>query len=254
MNKYTVSVCLLIKDENSYLAEWLEWHVRQGVEHFYIYDNGSTTPVKRDIPAEYRERCTVVDWAGYHPHTQIDAYANCLSRFQDETEWMAFIDTDEFIRVVDGTPLPEFLGRTEFQEAAAVSMGWVTYNANGLLKRDERPVRERFTTTVEYPAHLPQCKCVVRTEQVRMMGPHHPIRSNTPLVIVDEAGNDHREVARPLPRERLVVDHYFTRSYEEWQEKMARGSCDPSYTRGPEWFELMNPEMAATVAEYVSAG
>ena len=239
--KYAISVCLLTKDENRYLVEWLEWHVGQGIEHFYIYDNGSRTPVERDIPAKYMERCTVVDWAGYHSHTQIDAYANCLSRFKDETEWMAFIDTDEFIRVVDGTPLPEFLKRTEFHEVAAVSMGWITYNANGLLKRDERPVRERFTTTVKYPAHLPQCKCMVHTERVNMMGPHWPIRTNGPLVIVDEAGIDHKEITRTLPRKRLVVDHYFTRSYEEWQEKMAPGSCDPNYIRGAEWFEKLNP-------------
>ena len=41
-----------------------------------------------------------------------------------------------------------------------------------------------------------------------------------------------------------MVDHYFTRSYAEWREKMARGSCDPHYAREDDWFLRLNPELA----------
>lgn len=243
MKRYTVSICLLIKDENRYLSEWLEWHIKQGAEHFYIYDNGSQIPIEHDIPEQYKDFCTVVDWSGLHRHIQIDAYQNCLERFGTETEWMAFIDTDEFIRAVNGINLPELLSCEEYKNADAIAVGWVTYNANQLLTRDDRPVRERFTQTVEYPAHLPQCKCIVRTDRVHMMGPHHPIATNQPLAVLDEAGNIHHSPTQSTPKSRLVVDHYFTRSYEEWQEKMARGSCDPNYVRDNNWFAWMNPEI-----------
>lgn len=39
--KFNYSICLIIRDENEYLKEWLEWHINQGVEHFYIYDHDS---------------------------------------------------------------------------------------------------------------------------------------------------------------------------------------------------------------------
>ena len=36
-----LSLCLICKDENDYLAEWLDYHILAGVERFYIYDDDS---------------------------------------------------------------------------------------------------------------------------------------------------------------------------------------------------------------------
>ncbi len=116
--QYKASACLLIKDEGRYLPEWLEWHIGQGIEHFYIYDNGSQIPVSESVPAELVDKVTVVDFPPPRESTQREAYADCLARFGGETEWMAFLDTDEFLRVVDGTPLPDFL--EGYPEADAV--------------------------------------------------------------------------------------------------------------------------------------
>lgn len=242
--QYKVSACLLIKDEGRYLPEWLEWHVGQGIEHFYIYDNGSAVPVGRSVPAEYVDRVTAVDFPPPRKHTQMDAYADCLARFGGETEWMAFLDTDEFLRVVDGRPLAEFL--TDYPEADAVLAKWVVYNANGLLEDDGRPVRERFTrTTDQYPYGMPQCKSIVRPARVETMGAHGPIATRHSLWVVNENHERVRQGGGELPGSKIVVDHYFTRSYAEWREKMARGSCDPDYSRDNDWFWRMNPELAA---------
>jgi len=37
-----LSVVALVKNEAEYIGEWLEYHLLQGVEKFYIYDNEST--------------------------------------------------------------------------------------------------------------------------------------------------------------------------------------------------------------------
>ena len=39
--KYYSSVILLIKDENKYLSEWINWYYGLGLDHIFIYDNGS---------------------------------------------------------------------------------------------------------------------------------------------------------------------------------------------------------------------
>ena len=36
-----LAICAIAKDEGPYLKEWIEWHLKNGVEKFYIYDNGS---------------------------------------------------------------------------------------------------------------------------------------------------------------------------------------------------------------------
>ena len=246
--RYKVSACLLIKDEGRYLPEWLEWHLGIGVERFYIYDNGSKIPVSESIPAELADKVTVVDFPPPRESTQMEAYADCLARFGGETEWMAFLDTDEFLRVVDGTPLPDFL--EDYPGVDAVLAKWVVYNANSLLEDDGRPVRERFTKAVDlYPYELPQCKSIVRTGRVAVMCAHGPIATQHGLQVVNE---DHVRVWQgggELPNKKIVVDHYFTRSYAEWQAKIARGSCDPLCAREDGWFLRMNPEMAGAVKQ-----
>lgn len=40
-----IAECLLIRDENHLLLEHLAYNAAAGVEHFFIYDNLSDTPV-----------------------------------------------------------------------------------------------------------------------------------------------------------------------------------------------------------------
>lgn len=247
--KYQVAACLLIKDEGQYLPEWLAWHVSQGVEHFYIYDNGSTVPVGESVPEEYADKVTVVDFPPPKAHTQMDAYADCLASFGGETVWIAFLDTDEFLRVVDGRPLSEFL--EDYPEADAVLAKWVVYNAGGQLEDTGGPVRERFTQATDlYPYSMPQCKSIVRAGRVVTMGAHGPIATKHSLWVVNENHQRVRQGSGELPVDKIVVDHYFTRSYAEWRAKMARGSCDPGYSRNDDWFLRMNPDMEEAVAAY----
>ncbi|MCL2796652.1 MAG: glycosyltransferase family 92 protein [Firmicutes bacterium] len=106
------SICLIIKDENEYLQEWLNWHIGQGVQHFYIYDHGSRESVTdfiQSLGAEVSGLVTVTDWSGPHANAQPDAYNDCLLRFGEENQWIGFIDADEQVRVKTGQPLPEFL-------------------------------------------------------------------------------------------------------------------------------------------------
>jgi len=49
MNKYYASICIMVKDEEYYIQEWLEYHRLIGFEHFYIYDNNSEIPVESYI-------------------------------------------------------------------------------------------------------------------------------------------------------------------------------------------------------------
>ena len=39
--KYISSICLLAKDEDRYLDEWIMYHIGIGIDHIFIYDNGS---------------------------------------------------------------------------------------------------------------------------------------------------------------------------------------------------------------------
>ena len=52
--QFNTSICLIIKDENEYINEWLDWHIKIGFEHFYIYDNGSKITIESSVKEEYK--------------------------------------------------------------------------------------------------------------------------------------------------------------------------------------------------------
>ena len=144
--KYYCSICLIIRDESEYLREWLDWHVAQGVDHFYIYDHGSKYPIPefvKTLDAELQDRITVRDFGGSHKFAQHDAYNDCLNRYKRESRWIGFIDADEMIRVKCGCTIPELL--KNYEDFAGLFMRWVVYDANGQVEKSDKPLRERFT-------------------------------------------------------------------------------------------------------------
>ena len=99
------ALCLIIRDENEYLKEWLDNHFAIGIDRIYIYDNGAKEApvgrIVRSLQPEYQNRVTVVDWIGEYKNTQCEAYAHCLEHYGETVNWIGFIDTDEFIRLVE---------------------------------------------------------------------------------------------------------------------------------------------------------
>lgn len=242
MKKYIVSVCLLIKDEGKYLEEWLEWHKKIGIEHFYIYDNGSQIPVLNFIPISFINYVTIIDFSSPRKNIQQEAYFDCIKNFGKDNEWIAFIDTDEFIRIKNGGSIQDFL--SEFIIEDAILVPWIIYNANEQVKSSNELVRNRFTQVANqfFPKDEPMHKAIVRMRRVTHMGAHSPIPTLCSLLITDEEHNDIRQIKK-IPGNKIVIDHYFTRSYEEWVEKMGRGSCDPYYSRKYDLFFQLNPDL-----------
>ena len=219
MKGYDFSVCLITKDENRYLEEWLAWHLGMGADHIYIYDNGSRLPVAGSIPEKYRERITVIDYPSDSDLAQTEAYDHWIANYRQETKWVAFLDTDEFLRVVDGTDIREFM--KSYEDIDVLCVRFLTYNASGQLRRKEGTVRKRFTQTVEL--QVTPHKSICKADRLEKMGIRTPITLTRWLKIANEnKGFVEFSNIGKLPREKIVIDHYYTRSYEEWLEKMER--------------------------------
>lgn len=239
---FNSTICLLIKDENEYINEWLSWHIGIGFEHFYIYDNGSKVPISESVKNEYAQYCTFIDFSGPHDNTQLECYNHALNEYRGATKWLAFIDTDEFIHPISGENINDFLAR--YDQHDGLYIRWVIYNANGLFKKDSRPQRERFTKVSDHIPPKPFGKTILQPSKVRSMGTHFPTGRIAEYDIVD-SNHKHMRTACSVfsSEEYIVIDHYFTRSYEEWLEKAKRGSCDPRCIRKYDEFYQFNPEM-----------
>ena len=89
---------LIAKNEASYIKEWLDFHIKQGVTNFVIYDNESTDNF-REVLQPYIESGTVIYELLKGRRRQLDAYNMALNKYRHRFKYMGFIDADEFVFV-----------------------------------------------------------------------------------------------------------------------------------------------------------
>lgn len=219
---HRLAVCAIAKDEGPYFKEWLDWHISQGVEKFYIYDNESTD-CTREVLRPYIES-GVVEYC-YYPgyRRQIAAYDDCIDRHRFDTRWLAFIDLDEFIVPIADSSIPEFLKR--FEDSPAVEINWLIYGSGGAEKKSPAPVMQRFRHH-SLPGHRlnRHVKSIVDPRRVFVMtGCHEAARIDG--IAADSHGDPiTRNFREREPQQDVIrVNHYAVRSKEEFIEKQNRG-------------------------------
>ena len=225
--QYYLAVCAIAKNEGPYFQEWIEWHRKQGVEKFYIYDNESTDCTK-EVLKPYIESGLVeyVYFPGYR--MQLAAYDDCLKNFRFDARWIAFIDLDEFIVPIKDDSIPAFLKR--FEDSPAVEVNWLIYGSGGAKKKLPGTMMERFKCHSQPTHYLNRhVKSIVDTRRVfNMIGCHEAARVSG--YATDSHGNPIKKHFRERePQQDIIrINHYAVRSYEEFLEKQNRGRASGS--------------------------
>ena len=216
----TVAICAIVRNENRYLREWVEWHKGLGVEKFFIYDNGHGNDENpRDVIGD-DPQVEIFDWRDRDGNTQCEAYDECYREHGGEFGWIGFIDLDEFVR--SDKPIIDVL---KSLQADVVAMSWRMMTDNGLVHYDPRPVQERFTQPAE--DLKPETQFVKSFVRGGIEGlsfdkdphmPHHPALE----VVNPDGGKAPQCSVGTGSREVAWIDHHFTKTAEEFVQKVAR--------------------------------
>lgn len=131
--KYYLSVCGIFKDEAHNMQEWIEYHQIVGVQHFYLYNNFSTDNYI-EVLKHYIEKgiVTLIDWPV--PKGQMTAYKNCFETYGRDSQWIAYIDFDEFICPYNESKIPEWLRK--FENYPSIAIYWKMFGTSGQVKHD----------------------------------------------------------------------------------------------------------------------
>lgn len=223
--KHEVSVCCIIKDENEYLEEWISYHLRIGVEHFYLYDNGSAIPILDTVRQLNLEKwVTVIEFPGIS--RQMAAYKDALWKFGKDSKWMAFIDTDEFI--VIKTPNPKIVPFLKHHQAyGGLGINWAMFGSNGHLLKSSAPQSQKFTRRAQSGFHLNEhIKTIVQPKYVRTVRDPHSFKYPLGKFCVNENFEKITGPHSPVSAEKIQLNHYYCRSREEFEIKIRRGRSD----------------------------
>jgi O-antigen biosynthesis protein len=222
-----IAICTIFRDEAPYLLEWLAFHKMIGVDRFFLYDNGSSD-AGRDLinRSSFAHDVTLTDWP--ERPGQLSAYNHFRVNHAREFTWAAFIDIDELIMPLTGGSIRTILSRRIYRPFAAILFQWLVFGPCGHDRRPEGLVIENYTRRLPESAHASRhVKTLVRTEHLLGID-YTPHAAECSGPACNSRGDEVLPYAiQPTEcHDVMVVNHYFTKSREEWGFKRRRGRGD----------------------------
>lgn len=232
-----VALVAIAKDEDSYIDEWIEYNIKCGFDQIFLYLNDWNY-----IPKDNRVK--TIEFNGIA--RQLDCYRDFLKNHSQNYDWAAFFDVDEFIFLKKHRDINHFVEDISSQfQTNQICLNWVFFGDNGISKFPEGTtgVLERFTKRQSTGEST--IKSIVRMENGiypdNFVNPHYyhyegvspsGFRTNGPY-------NDNIDV------EVAQINHYFSKTREEYQMKISRGRSDlpensPEYYRTWGEFDMAN--------------
>jgi len=224
--KFDVSILAILKDEAPNMEEWLCHHMAIGVDHFFLYDNGSTDEL-HEVLKPYADHGIVT--TVYFPMRglQRDANNHVVRFFGDTTEWIAYVDIDEFLVPEKDESIAAVMARYPDAEQVLVSRKEFCYSGNrtpaaGLVTESYRA----------YSEHVPRmgtseilAKPIVRPRGMARVGIHNGVTVHGYTVnTAAEPTSEEATVIEDPSYANLQMNHYFTKSWQEFKAKRTRAT------------------------------
>ena len=232
--EYRVCVCTLGKKENRYIREFVEHYKKYGVDKIYLYDNNNIDGERfEEVINDYIEEgfVEIIDFRGkIRPIFTImnDCYIKNFRKYN----WLIFFEIDEYIYLKDFNNVKNFLKNNRFKNCQKVQLNWVLHTDNNLLHYENRTLKERF------PDILPSLKGKKRDG---LAGIKTILRGHIPKIKIncihtinpklkscDGFGNPKNYLGmltNDSDLEYYYIDHYYSKSTEEFINKLNKGDA-----------------------------
>jgi glycosyltransferase involved in cell wall biosynthesis len=157
-----IAACLIVRNEVRDIDEWIAHHALAGFDTQIIFDNGSTDGTAERIHTAARHYdIRFHNWVNRSKQAQTLAYEAACEAYKQEFDWIAFLDSDEFLITPNGESAAALLVR--FENWSAVGLNWAVYGSNGHTDAPPGLVLENFTRRADetfFPAR--HVKSIVR--------------------------------------------------------------------------------------------
>ena len=149
--KYTFAVIATFLNKSHRIREWIQHYLWQGVEHFYLVDDGSNDDYWTVLETYIRR-----DWVTVVPMPVEDAkqkkWNAVFQRYRSDSKWFAVIDLDTYLYSM--SPKEKLSSLIERSYASNVAGLYVHGNVFG-SRRDVECVRKTMTSRQIHPGEHP---------------------------------------------------------------------------------------------------
>lgn len=243
-----LSIALIVKNESPYIKEWIEYHKLVGVQRFYIYDNESEDNLKV-VLQPYIDSGVVVYHLVKGHSLQMPVFEDAIQKYKNESKYIAFIDCDEFIVPNKRDNILDVIRDVENnykQKVYALAMNWKCFGYNGHYNKPKGLVVENFKKWERNEIMSRHIKCIINP---RFFYPANNPHIFIPLLGKYTVNTSYNKIWSPFfvpVYDFIQLNHYYTKSYEEYKLKAARGRSDdyslkyevPEYN--PDYFSVVD--------------
>ena len=222
-----VALVCIAKNEEHYIKEWCDYHLKLGFDQIFIYQNDWVCDL---------EMKNVIKLTMDGPTKQMEAYNTFIKTYHQEFDWVAFFDVDEFLVLKKHTDVKNFI--SDYSRHDGIGINWVVFGSNNHeeIIDNNYSLVGRFTKRENgVDQHV---KSIVKMIDVNRldMYVHNPNRP-----IVNTNGN---LFYGPFNSEKsddiAQINHYFCKTRKEFEKKINRGRSDTTDFRKMEEFDLTN--------------
>jgi len=265
----TLCVVAIFKNESDILKEWIEHYLQQGVDKFFMIDNGSTDNYYSILQPYIKNNKVelVIDTTRF---AQMNLYNKYYLNKCKAYDWVIVCDLDEFIYGRKHcNSIKDFLNKVH-DSFSQVFIPWKMFGSNGYDTMDkEQPssVISTFTKRInnndnkhnkfrsfiiEGGVKYIYSKCIVRTKYLLKLDIHSSITSNKNYLTSYIQKNNHihnnkcfvRINEEILENSALHMNHYAIQSFNWFMKvKATRGAADTASSenvRNKEYFKEYN--------------
>jgi hypothetical protein len=226
---------LTVKDEASFLLEWLAHHRAAGFTDFLVFSNDCS-----DGTDAMLDRLAAMGWLTHirneaHPKGPQWAALNAAERHPlvAAADWIMVLDVDEFVNIHAGDRTVAAL-LAAVPQATAITLTWRMFGNGGVVGLPDAPVTETFTQAagdpLEWPWRAVMYKTLFANTGTPVLGVHRP-KGN--FAWVDSAGRSlnggPQRIFSALGAVNYTLaqlNHYAIGSMEGYLVKAARGRAN----------------------------
>ena len=210
-----IALVCIAKNEDNYIQEWCDYHLKIGFDDIFIYQNDWRTSIsgnnifKFELDGRAKQR---------------EAYKKFINDYYNQYDWAAFFDVDEFLVLKKHNNIKEFI--SDYNDFLSVGINWVFFGDNGLefADNDYSVIRRFIKRQKLVNKHI---KSIVKLRKNLIMDVHNPacswVNTNKNINSGPFNNNPSDDIAQ--------INHYFTKTKDEFIKKRERGRADDGTIR-----------------------
>lgn len=221
----------MFKNESMIIQEWIEHNIKEGVEHFYLIDNGSDDNYIDKIK-KYMNLITLVkDPYRKKLGTQTELFnKHFLDIIKKETEWVIVIDIDEYVYSRNGySKITDYINKIS-DDISQIILPWKMFGSNTIIKQPlsiissftKREDNSRFKNRIK-SSHFGYCKALTRVSRLKQIETHKPTLNSGCIRFSDFSELDGFNTYF-IEKQYIHINHYTNMSLEYYTNiKIKRG-------------------------------